>query len=250
MMFFVGIMMTEFEDATILAEKKGKHFLKKGNKFLKVFPAGFSKAAVYVEALCQTQLESRGVYVPKVYGVSQIGDRLALIMDYIEDTGDSTLEQFVSIAVQMANTKIDILPHQTDIISNLLNRSGFSSTTKTNILKRIDSFSSMPLYTCHGDLHQKNIIVDHKGRLAVIDFEYTSKGNILLDVARTYILYEICGVANMAEEYINLFCKKMGYDVSDVKYLIPVAGALHFVLSTNEQKKKLLIPYIEQLARS
>lgn len=242
-------MMTGFEGATIIAEKKGKQFLKKGNRLLKIFPSGFSKAAVYVEAFCQTQLESQGLYVPKIYGVTQIGDRLALIMDYIEGTDASTLEQFVSITVQIAKTKIDILPHQTDIVNNLLNRSGFPSTIKANILKRIDSFSSMPVYTCHGDLHQKNIIVDYKGQPAIIDFEYTSKGNILLDVARTYILYEICGVTNTAEKYINLFCKKMGYDISDVKYLIPVAGALHFVLNTNEQKKKLLIPYIEQLAR-
>lgn len=242
--------MNEFDDTVMLTEKKGKQFLKKQNRLLKVFPEYFSKAAVYVEALCQTQFESQGVYVPKVYGVSQIGNRLALIMDYIEGTNDSTLEQFVSVTVQIAKTKIDILPHQTDIVNSLINRSGYPSTIKNNILKRLDFFSSMPLYTCHGDLHQKNIIIDHSGRPAVIDFEYTSKGNILLDVARTYILYEVCGVANTAEEYINRFCKEMGFDVSDVKYLIPVAGALHFVLSTNEYKKKLLVSYIEQLTRS
>lgn len=242
--------MNEFESAVVIAEKKGKQFLRKEGKLIKVFPINYSQSAVYVEAMCQSQLYSHGLHVPKVYGVSQFGDRSAFIMDFIEGTDNSTLDQFVAVTVQMAKTKIDFLPHQSDAVNSLLNKSDFLLSTKNNILKRLNTFSLMPLYTCHGDMHQKNIIIDYKGQPVVIDFEYTTKGNIMLDVARTYVLYEVCGVTNVAEEYINRFCKEMGFDVSDVKYLIPVAGALHFVLSTNESKKKLLVPYVEQLTRS
>lgn len=235
------------DDKVLIGQKKGKKFFRKGDKFIKLYPKDFPREAVYLEAFCQAQLHANGLAVPVVYDICEVGGQLSLTMDYIAESCESTLEQFIDVAVHLAKTKIHVLPRQSDFVDSVLGKSGFSDVVKANIKKRLKVFSSMPLCICHGDLHQKNIIVDCSGRVNIIDCEYTTNGNLLLDLARTYILYSICGVYGTAEDYICDVCRRMGYDVSDVRYLIPVAGALHYVISTNAEKKKLLLEYVQQL---
>ena len=235
------------DDKVLIGQKKGKEFFRKGDKFIKLYPKDFPREAVYLEAFCQAQLHANGLAVPVVYDICEAGGQLSLTMDYIAESRESTLEQFIDVAVQLAKTKIDVLPRQSDFVDSVLGKSGFSDVVKANIKKRLKVFSSIPLCICHGDLHQKNIIVDCSGRVNIIDCEYTTKGNLLLDLARTYISYSICSVYGMAEDYICGVCRRIGYDISDVRYLIPVAGALHYVISTNAEKKKLLLEYIQQL---
>ena len=241
--------MRHVDEIELLFEKKGKTFLRQGDKFIKVFPKGYSKTAIMTEVHNQMQIYGQGISAPKVYEVTAIDGRLAIVMDYIEGTTNSTMEQFVDLTVKISGGNAEPFKDQMEQVDELVLKSGFSHEIIKNIYGRLSKFASYGKKVCHGDFHQKNVLVREDDTTTVIDFEYTTKGNILLDVARTYILYYICGEKQLAEQYINAFCAKTGYGVKDIRYLIPVAAALHYGRCTNAQKLPLLLPFIDLLSR-
>ena len=125
--------MENIEETVLILKKKGKQFLRSGNRLIKLFPKDYSPTLVYTEALCQVQLVDSGLPAPKVYGVSCFDDRLGLVMDYVKGDDNSTLEQFVEVSIQIAKTKVDFLPHQNDYIRFILEKANFPAKVKTNI---------------------------------------------------------------------------------------------------------------------
>ena len=75
---------------------------------------------------------------------------------------------------------------------------------KELILKRINQLKENHL--CHAELHPQNIIVNND-KLVAIDWDNAVCGDPLLDVARTYMLFEKHS-KGVGDVYIEMYEKK------------------------------------------
>ena len=239
--------MIKFEQAEVLFNKKGKTYLRYQDKFIKMFPSGYSKHAVFEEAINQLQFERAHIHTPKIYEVTSFEDRYAIVMDFVEGDMVSDLDAYVKLHLDISISDIRLLHSQSEQVKKQLSNSSLPNDMQLKILDRIENSAEKNILVCHGDYHPKNIIVDKNGELVILDFEFATNGNICLDVARGYILSEVCERHLFAEKYVNLFCDKSGRQRKDIDFLIPVAAALHFITCTNPKKRELLKPFLAQL---
>ena len=91
----------------IIAVRTGKTVYKDGDRVIKVFENGYSKADILNEALNQARIEETGLNIPKILGVSTENGKWAIISEYIKgktlaqlmtenpDKFDEYLERFV-----------------------------------------------------------------------------------------------------------------------------------------------------------
>ena len=65
---------------------------------------------------------------------------------------------------------------------------------------------------CHGDFNPSNIIIKEDGTAYIIDWAHASQGNSSADAARTYLIFNLEGKKEKAEEYLNKFSEKSGIE--------------------------------------
>ena len=68
----------------IIAVRTGKTVYKDGDRVIKVFENGYSKADILNEALNQARIEETGLNIPKILGVSTENGKWAIISEYIK----------------------------------------------------------------------------------------------------------------------------------------------------------------------
>ena len=76
----------------IVAERPGKKIYRDGDKLVKTFDKGYSKADILNEALNQARVEETDLNIPKIQAVSVVDGCWSITMDYIEGP---TLEQLM-----------------------------------------------------------------------------------------------------------------------------------------------------------
>lgn len=86
----------------IIAVRNNKTVYRDGDRCLKVFNEGYSKADVLNEALNQARIEETGLNIPKVLEVTVIDGKWTIVSDYIKgktraaDAGESREEGRIS----------------------------------------------------------------------------------------------------------------------------------------------------------
>ncbi|MBE6576707.1 MAG: aminoglycoside phosphotransferase [Ruminococcaceae bacterium] len=232
---------------TIIAVRDTKIIYRDGDKTVKVFDADYSKADVLNEALNQARVEETGLNMPRVLEVTKVDGKWAIVSEYI--TGktleelmaehpeklDEYLEMFVELQLKMHSKTCPMLNKLKDKMNRKISQADIDETTRYELHTRLEG---MPKHTkvCHGDFNPTNIIITESGIPYIIDWAHATQGNASADVARTYLLFSLEGKRDVADKYVDLFCKKSGTPLKYVQKWLPIVAASQSVKGKPEER--------------
>lgn len=235
----------------IIAVRTGKTIYKDGDRVIKVFENGYSKADILNEALNQARIEETGLNIPKILGVSTENGKWAIISEYIKgktlaqlmtenpDKFDEYLERFVDIQMEIHSKKAPLLTKLKDKMNRKIDQADIDATTRYDLHTRLEG---MPRHNkvCHGDFNPSNIIITDDGTPYIIDWAHATQGNASADVARTYLLFWLDGNIEGAKKYMELFCKKSDTARQYIEKWLPIVAASQSVKGNSEERELLL----------
>ncbi|MDR3318675.1 MAG: phosphotransferase [Clostridiales bacterium] len=235
----------------VIAERGAKTLYKSGNYCVKVFDGSYSKADILNEALNHARVEETGLSVPKIEEVAKIDGRWAIVSEFINgktldvlaaenpERGAEYLDKFVSLQLLIQSYKCPLLNRIKDKMNRKISASGLDPTLRYELHHMIDG---MPKHAklCHGDFNPSNIIVGDDGKDYIIDWAHATQGNASADAARTYLIFCLNGRAELAEKYLDLFCKKSDTAKQYVQKWMPIVAASQLVKGKPEEKAFLL----------
>lgn len=235
----------------VMAVRTSKTVYRDGDKAIKVFDEGYSKADVLNEALNQARVEETGLKIPRVLEVGMENGKWAIVSEYIEgktlarlmeenpDKKDEYLELFVDIQMNIHAQKAPMLNRLKDKMMRKIRETTLDATTRYDLLMRLES---MPKHNkvCHGDFNPSNVIIASDGTPYIIDWSHATQGNASADVARTYLLFWLNGDIDGAEKYLDLFCKKSDTAKQYIQKWLPIVAASQSVKGKPEEREFLL----------
>lgn len=235
----------------IIAVRTGKTVYKDGDRVIKVFENGYSKADILNEAPNQARIEETGLNIPKILGVSTENGKWAIISEYIKgktlaqlmtenpDKFDEYLERFVDIQMEIHSKKAPLLTKLKDKMNRKINQADIDATTRYDLHTRLEG---MPRHNkvCHGDFNPSNIIITDDGTPYIIDWAHATQGNASADVARTYLLFWLDGNIEGAKKYMEFFCKKSDTARQYIEKWLPIVAASQSVKGNAEEREFLL----------
>lgn len=239
---------------TVIANRPNKTIYRDGDRCIKVFDNGYSKADVLNEALNQARIEETGLNIPAILGVNMVGGKWAIVTEFIEgktlsqlmkenpDKKAEYLELFVDIQMNIHKMTCPLLTKLKDKMNRKISLTGLDATTRYDLHTRLEG---MPKHNkvCHGDLCPSNVIITEDGRAYVIDWAHATQGNASADVARTYLTFMLSGDKDAAESYLKLFCKKSDTAMQYVQKWMPIVAASQSVKG-NPDERALLMSWV------
>ena len=239
----------------IIAERTNKKIYRDGNKCIKVFDECYSKADVLNEALNHERIEETGLNIPKILEVLMIDGKWAIVTEYIEgktlsqymaespEKTDEYLELLVDLQFGVHSKRAPLLNKLKDKMNRKISQTNIDATTRYELHTRLEG---MPKHTmvCHGDFNRSNIIIKADGTPYIIDWAHATQGNASADVARTYLLFCLDGKKDIADKYLDLFCKKTDTAKQYVQKWMPIVAASQSVKG-NENEREFLLSWID-----
>lgn len=238
----------------VISKRVNKTIYRDGDKCIKVFAEGYSKADVLNEALNQARIEETGLNIPKNLGVTMIDGKWAIISEFIEGTPLSQLmeehperkheyiELLVDIQMEVHKKTCPLLNKLKDKMNRKISSTSFDATTRYDLHTRLEG---MPKHNkvCHGDFNPSNIIIKEDGTPYIIDWSHATQGNASADVARTYLLFCLNGDEEGAAYYLDTFCKKSDTAKQYVQKWMPIVAASQSVKG-NEKEIEFLSKWV------
>ncbi len=238
-------------NAELIYNDNCKKIYRDGDKCVKVFDENYSKEDVLNEALNQARVEGLGLNTAKLYEVKMIDGKWAIVFDFIEgktlqqlmnenpDKMDEYMELFVDLQLQIHSKESPLLKRLKDKMNYKINLTTLDATTRYELHTRLES---MPKHkkVCHGDYCPSNIIITDDGTPYIIDWAHVTQGNASADVARTYLLFNLEGKKEIADKYLNLFCKKSDTAKQYVQKWLPIVAASQSVKGREHEREFLL----------
>lgn len=235
----------------VIATRKDKVIYRDGDKCIKVFDASYSKADILNEALNQARIEETGLNIAKIQEVTMIDGKWAIVTDYIEgktlqqlmEESPEKISEYLELLVDLQITVHDktcpMLNKLKDKMNRKISASSLDATTRYELHTRLEG---MPKHkkVCHGDFNPSNIIITEDGTPFILDWAHATQGNASADVARTYLLFCLKGEDKIANEYLNLFCKKSNTAKQYVQKWMPIVAASQSVKGNEEEREFLL----------
>ncbi|MCH5153831.1 MAG: aminoglycoside phosphotransferase family protein [Clostridiales bacterium] len=236
---------------TEIATRPNKTVYVEGDLCYKVFAADYRKSDIFNEALNQTRVEETELFVPKVHAIKRFdGGRLGIVMDYVEgkslaklieenpEKKEEYILRLIDIQLSMHRLTAPELNKQRVKFARKIELSGLSEATQYELQMRLDG---MPKHKklCHGDFNPSNVIITENGEACVIDWSHATIGNASADTARTYLLFKLAGEDEIAEFYLNNFCKKSGTALKYVQNWLPIVAASQMVKGKPEEREML-----------
>lgn len=236
----------------IIAVRTRKTVYREGDTAVKVFDSDFAKYDVLNEALNQARVEDIGINVPKIIEVKTVEDgKWAIVSEFIQGKTlaqlmkenpakkDEYLEMFVDLQMKMHSTVCPGLTKLKDKMNRKISEADLDATTRYELHTRLES---MPKHNkvCHGDFNPENIIVKDDGTPYILDWSHATQGNASADVARTYLLFWLSGDIDLAEKYMDMFCKKSDTAKQYIQKWLPIVAASQSVKGKQEEREFLL----------
>lgn len=234
-----------------IAERKTKTVYRDGNKTIKLFVENYSKAAILNEALIQSRVEeSTDLKISRLLEVTKIGNRWALVTEFIEGTPldvlmrehperqEEYLNLFVNIQLEIMSKKVPTLNRLKDKYRRKLAEADIDDTTRYELLQRLEGTKNHDKL-CHGDFNPSNVIINANGEYSIIDWAHATQGNASADVAKTFLLFSLNGQTELAEKYLNLFTEKSGLEKRGIQRWIPIVAAVQLKKGGVENKEFL-----------
>lgn len=225
----------------VITTRAAKTIYKDGDTAVKVFSEKYPKSDILNEALNQARVEETGLPIPALRAVSVIDGQWAISMDYVEgrtleeimkenpDKIDMYLEQFVDLQLLVHSKKAPLLNKLKDKMNRKISSLGsqIDATIRYELHTRLES---MPKHNkvCHGDFNPSNIIIDKDGNPHIIDWSHATQGNASADAARTYLLFALKN-KELADKYLDLFCRKSDTAKQYVQQWLPIVAASQLV---------------------
>lgn len=239
----------------VIAVRTAKTVYRDGNRAVKVFDEDYKKSDILNEALNQARAEETGLPVPKLLEVGVVDGKWAIASEYIEgktlgqlmdehpEKVDEYLELFVDIQLRIHNQKAPLLNKLKDKMNRKIDETDLDATTRYELHTRL---AGMPKHNkvCHGDFRPSNVIVGDDGVNYIIDWAHVTQGNASADAARTYLVFYLKGETELAEKYLNLFCKKSDTAKQYVQKWLPIVAASQSV-KRNPEEKELLMKWLD-----
>ncbi|MCH5200484.1 MAG: phosphotransferase [Oscillospiraceae bacterium] len=223
----------------------------------KLFHKSYSPHHIYREAMLQCMAAEAGINVPKIHGVIEVDDRLAIVSDYIEgDTVAELMDEFPAkkdkYLALLADTQLDLLSRTVNDVRKLTYCIGqdIDALTQLDEVKRYELetlLASMPDHDklCHGNFGPENVMIDGMDRVFILDWNAAAKGNAGADMAKTYLKLTLTSTED-AEKYIRLLCEKTGYDRQYIYEWVPLMAASCLnEKGFSEKEKEALLTWIE-----
>ena len=237
----------------VIALRNKKTIYRDGDKCIKLFDEGYSKADVLNEALNQARIEETGLNIPRVLAVTTVDGKWAIISEFIqgktleqlmkEDTEgerlDEYLELLVDLQMKVHATTCPMLNKLKDKMNRKISQTDLDATTRYDLHTRLES---MPKHNkvCHGDFNPSNIIIAEDGTPYILDWSHATQGNASADAARTYLLFCLAGDEEKARKYLDLFCKKSDTARQYVQKWMPIVAASQSVKGNAHERDFLL----------
>ncbi len=237
-----------------IAVRTNKVVYRDGDKAIKVFDVEYKKYDVLNEALNQARVEETGLNIPKLWEVGVTDGKWMIVTDFIEgktlaqlmeenpDKLDEYLELFVDLQMDVHSHKCPLLNKLKDKMQAKISATSLDATTRYDLHTRLEG---MPKHNkvCHGDFNPSNIIISEDGKPFILDWAHVTQGNASADVARTYLLFCLAGKTDIADKYLNLFCKKSDTAKQYVQQWLPIVAASQSVKG-KEQEKEFLLSWV------
>ena len=220
----------------IISASDSKKVYRDGDMTIKVFDSDYSKADVLNEALNQARVEETEINIPKILGVTKIDGKWAIVREYIAGKTLSELmdehpeklseylDLFVNVQMKIHDQRCPMLTKLKDKMKNKISMADVDDTIRYELQTRLEG---MPKHNkvCHGDFNPSNVIITDTGIPYVIDWSHATQGNASADVARTYLMFCLKGKRELAEQYLDLFCKKSGTEKKYIQQWLPIVAA-------------------------
>ena len=239
----------------IIAVRNNKTIYRDGDKCIKVFNEGFSKADVLNEALNQARIEGTGLNIPKILEVTMIEDKWAIVSEFIKgktlaqlmeenpEKKDEYLALLVDLQLEMHSKTCANLNKLKDKMTRKISESTLDATTRYDLHTRLEG---MPKHNkvCHGDFNPSNVIITEDGTPYILDWSHATQGNASADAARTYLLFWLNGDIEGAKKYLDLFCQKSNTAKQYVQKWMPIVAASQSVKG-NEHEREFLLSWVD-----
>lgn len=239
----------------IIAVRTNKTIYRDGEYCVKLFDDDFSKVDVLNEALNHARVEETGLNVPKIYEVTKIDGKWAIVSEYIQgktlerlmienpDKKDEYIEKLVDLQLMVHQKRCPLLTKLRDKMTRKINLADIDDSVRYELHTRLEG---MPRHNklCHGDFNPSNIIIQEDGTPYFIDWAHTTQGNASADAARTYMLFWLNGDIDGAEKYLDLFCQKSGTEKKYVQKWMPIVAASQSVKG-NVHEREFLMSWVD-----
>lgn len=235
------------------------------DKILKLFRLGLPKFMIEREYEVSSHICKHLSLVPKVYELIEIDNRSGIIYERIN--GITMMEVLVSEPLEAnkeaqrlaelhksIQQKVDYqLPNcKTRLKDNISNTELLQHEVKIKLYEYIDKLEEDNVL-CHGDFHPDNILIT-KDKAIIIDWMTATKGNPLMDIARTSVIFKFgvapdkmyTGIQNeFYLEYIKHYMNITGTKIEQIEeWELPVAAA-RLIEWLPENEKVALLKFVD-----
>ena len=87
--------------------------------------------------------------------------------------------------------------------------------------------------------NEYTLLQTYTGEKYIIDWAHVTQGNASADAARTYLIFKLHKKDQIAEQYLELFCKKSGISKQNVQLWMPIVAASQLAKGKPEEKEFL-----------
>lgn len=235
----------------VVAVRNKKTIYRDGDKCIKVFNEGYSKADILSEALNQARVEDIGLNVPKILEVTMVDGKWAIVSEFIKGKTleqlmsenpadkDKYLKQFVDIQCAVLEKTCPLLTELKVKMNRKISQADLDATTRYELHTRLNGMPNHS-HVCHGDFNPSNIIIAENGEAYVLDWSHVTQGNASADAARTYLLFWLHGDIDGANRYLDLFCEKTNTEKKYVQKWMPIVAASQSVKGNEKEREFLL----------
>lgn len=238
----------------LIASGESVDVYKDSNNVIKVFKEGLPKTAALFEALTHSRIETTGLPMPIIHEISIIDGKWAITMDCIEGKtlhqlmkeDSANIEKYINDMVDLQLLVHSKTAPNLGKLKDFLSRRIESLDCIDDIKKYelLTRLGSMPKHKklCHGNFTPMNIIFKDN-KYYILDWVKASQGNASADVGNTYL--KLClDFPDIAEKYIELFCKKSGTTKKYVQDWLPIVAAAQLA-ENKPQEEGLLLKWID-----
>ena len=235
----------------VIAIRNNKTIYRDGDRCVKVFNEGYSKADVLNEALNQARIEETGLNIPKLIEVTRLDGKWTIVSEYIKgktlaqliEEDHSKKKEYIELLVDLqmsVHSKIcSHLNRLKDKMGRNIAACDLDATSRYDLHTRLEA---MPKHSkvCHGDFNPSNIIITDDGVPYIIDWSHATQGNASADVARSYLLFWLNGDISGAEIYLDSFCQKSSVAKQYVQKWMPIVAASQLVKGSEKEREFLM----------
>lgn len=220
----------------IIAVRNDKTIYRDGERCIKIFRDGYSKADILNEALNAARVEETGLPIPRVLEVARIDDKWAIVLEYAKGKTLSRMMEedptrkaeyiarLVELQCGVHRRRCELLNPLKDKLRMRIKESVLSKSVRNRLIEALNDMPESDCI-CHGDFTPSNIVMDTDGTVSILDWAHVTRGSASADAAITCLQLLSRGSSDEAEIYLSEFCRVSGTARDEIRRWLPVVAA-------------------------